>query len=471
MTPDSLRKRDGRVVPFESAPISAAIRRAMTAAGDPDLDCADELSQIVVEHLAHSAESLCVGIEDVQDAVIHILAETGHYDTAMVYARYRDDRERWRREQRQRDPGSLVAPNLHVIDQTGHRRPWDRGWLAGQLAARCGLDAKSCAEILPLIEENLAGSLVTELSTPLLLSMVDAALVRTGRHAQATSLAPLRLDRDLVRAAMGGDGSVERVGRVACEQLALDEAFPEPVVRLWCRGRLWIDGLDDPTRGTQLTATVDGITNPWQVLANAFALAAEAQRSWRRVRLVLPPSILGHLERGAQALVPAIAGLARMATVHLYCDGRTPLLSAWPFAGARVGLATYHDDFLLIRRMQDMGLPWISGPHLMSGGWRRRVAVEVAVNAQGLDGEHAQMDLLAMASVAACQRRLAQLPQTGEFANADLRFAVSGLPVDSPSCQYLERQILQEGVRQGISLVRTANLAEEACVHFGRLLE
>ena len=478
MKPATLRKRDGQVVGFVPTPIAGAIRRAMEAAGDADADCAGELAMVVVDHLTHTCDGDCVDIEEVQDAVIHILLETGHYDTALAFVRYREDRERFRRSARTRDAASAgVAPNLHVVEPNGRRRLWDRAWIGELLAVRCGLDDKALAEVLPLVEDSLAGSLVTEIATPLLFSLVDAALVRSGRHALAAERSPLRLDRAQVRELIsrGGDGrnSLERIGRLASEQLALSEGYPEAVVRLACRGRLWIDGLDDHRRGSQLTATVDGITNPWQVLASAMALAADAQRRWRRIRLVLPPSILGHLERGAQALVPAISGLARMAQVHLYCDGRTPLLSAWPFAGEKVGLATYHDDFLLLRRLHDMGLPYLSGPHLMSGAHRRRVAVDLALNAQGLEGEHAQMDALAMALVAACRRRLDQLLCEGErdFDGADLRFALFGLPIDSPSGQYLERQVIQEGARHGITLARTAHLHEEACAHLGRLLE
>jgi hypothetical protein len=243
------------------------------------------------------------------------------------------------------------------------------------------------------------------------------------------------------------------------------------VVRLYCRGRLWIDGLDDPRRGSQFTATIDGSSNPWQVLTNAYSIAAEASRRWRRVRLVLPPSILGHLERGAAALVQPIVALASLAHVYLYCDGRTPLLASWPFTGHRVSIATYNDDFLLLRQLQELRLPLLSGPHLMQGGYRGRTTVESAINAQGLDGEYSQMDAVAMALVAGVRVRLAQLGSSAVFAGGDLRFAIFGLPTNSASYEYLERQVVQEGLRNDLSLVRSSHLTEEACIHLGRLLE
>jgi hypothetical protein len=471
--PAEIRKRDGRAVPFRTAPIASAIRRAMEATADPDRDCAEELAQLAADHVGQQSADAQVGIEDVQDSVIHILMETGHYDTAMAYARYRDDRERFRRSRVAADP-SQPPPDVQVVDGQGRRIPWDRAWLTASCVAM-GLDAKAAGEAIDLIAADLAGSMLRELPLPLFHSLMDAALVRTGRHHQAVSRAPLRLDRAVVREAVretaDGLAGLERLGRAAAEQLALEEGLPESVVRSWRQGRLWMDGLDDPRRGSVITATMDGITNPWQILAQAFAFAADERRRWRRLRIVLPPAILGHLERGAHVLLPPIRALAGLATVYLYCDGRTPLVTDWPLAGARVGLATYHEDYLLIRRLQDQGIPWITGPYLMSGGWRRRIAVECAVNAQGLDDEHAQLDALAADLATAAALRIAQLAGVPGMADADVRFALSGLAVASTSGQYLERAIMQEATRRGIVLQRTASLPEDACAHFARLLD
>jgi hypothetical protein len=418
-----------------------------------------------------------VGIEDIQDAVVHVLQETGHYEVAITYARYRDERERCRRTSRLAERTPAEGIHLAVIDGQLRRRAWDRTWVRDFLTGHYGLDDKQAQAAVIEIEGFLAGSAVAELSAPLLLSLVDAALVRLGMHAQASRRSPLRVERAaaraLVAAAADGRQALELAGRRVFEDLALAEEYPEQVVRLWCRGRLWIDGLDDPRRGSLFTATIDGLTNPWQVLTTAYACAAEAQRSWRRTHIILPPSVLGHLERGAKSLVDPILSLARLAQVYLYCDGRTPLLQQWPFAGAAVSIATYHDDFLLLQRLQELGQSLLSGAHLMSGGYRKQVAVELALNAQGLDGEHSQMDALAMALAAAARRRLEQLRQAGTVdpEHAELRFAIFGLPAASESNHYLERQVLQEGLRHRVRLVRSANLPEEACAHLGRLLE
>ena len=468
-------KRDGTEVPFEISRIGTAIAKALHAVSIDDPALADELARVVCEHLERTADQRRLNIEEVQDGVVHVLQESGYYAAAQAYIRYRDERERFRRERRLHvDGGATARPNLSVVDGDGRRRPWDRAWFTTLLTERYGLDAKAASDAVVQVETFLAGSALSEIGAPLVLSLVDAALVHCGMHAAAAERSPLRLDRAETRSALSsaGDGhqAVLATGNRALTQWSLAECYPAEVVRMFCRGRLWIDGLGDPRRGSQFTATIEAAPNPWQVLANAFALATEAGRRWRRVRLVLPQSILGHLERGTTALVPPITALAGISHVHLYCDGRTPLLQEWPFHGHRVSLATYNDDFLLLRQLQEMGLRLLSGARLMRGGYRARIAVELALNAQGLEGEYSQMDAMAMALASAAKIRLGQLnlPAGSE---AELRFAIYGLTLHGTSNEYLERQVVQEGLRLGIALTRGASLPEEACAHLGRLLE
>jgi transcriptional regulator NrdR family protein len=474
MRPTGVIKRDGQAVPFEAGRIAHAITRAQHAVGIDDAALAEELARVVVEHLERACDQPNLGIEDVQDAVVHVLQESGNYEVAIAYARYRDARERFRRTRRVLGE-EQVSPNLSVVDLDGRRRPWNRDWLRDLLVERYGLEPKAAIDAIVQVESVLAESSTTELGTPLLLSLVDAALVRCGMHSQASERAPLRLDRrqarKLIDGAPDGQQAVIACGRGMLEQLSLAEHYPAQVVSLYSRGRLWVGGLDDPRRGSHFTATIDGSSNPWMVLTQAFSVAAEARLHWRRVSLVLPPSILGHLERGGTTLVQPIAALANLGFIYLYCDGRTPLLSRWPFPGGRVSIATYNDDFLLLRQLQEMRLPLLSGPHLMQGSYRGRITVESALNAQGLEGEYSQMDALAMGLVAAVRVRLGQLAQTPVFSGGDLRFAIFGLPPNSASNDYLERQVIQEGLRCGLTFNRSVHLTEEACSHLGRLLE
>jgi len=455
-------KRDGSTVAFEAGRIAQAIARALTAVGVRDDGLSAELAHVVEEHLARTAERDAVGLEEVQDAVVHVLQESGHYEVAITYARYRDARERSRRERRARGE-RRVAVHLDVTEADGRHRPWSAEWLIERLARRHQLSGMQAVDVLAVVEDQLAQSPATELSVALVDALVESALVRLGLTANALSHGDVRVPREELRAALDaadGGKALAAAGRAAFRQEAAHGALPPAVARLWSRGRLWVDGLDDPLRGAQTTQVVEQAGNPWQVIAMAAAQAIDGASAWRRVRLVLPPSILGHLERGSTLLHEPINAIARKAQVLLYCDGRTPLLERWPF---------YNDDFLLARQLAERNLPLLSGAQYARGGWQHRVAVEVALNAQGLEKEWSQLDLLAMGAGIAATTRLARLP--APLRDGELRFAIYGLAAGSPSVDYLERQVVQEGLRQGLAFTRASNLPAEACAHLGRLLD
>ncbi|HEY8464085.1 MAG TPA: anaerobic ribonucleoside-triphosphate reductase, partial [Bacillota bacterium] len=92
----SIRKRDGRIVPFESGKIAAAIFTAAKAVGGEDDQLARELAEIVIQYLLKKLGALIPSVEDVQDAVEKILIETGHAKTAKAYILYRDRRTKLR---------------------------------------------------------------------------------------------------------------------------------------------------------------------------------------------------------------------------------------------------------------------------------------------------------------------------------------------------------------------------------------
>ncbi|MFW5860124.1 MAG: ATP cone domain-containing protein [Planctomycetota bacterium] len=474
MEPDSIVKRDGSRQRFNRERITAAIARAQAAVGMCDPELLEELGQVVVEYLARTAESDTIGIEAVQDAVIYVLQESGNYELATAYIRYRDARERERRR-RNLSQSSAERPNLTVVGSDTRERQWRREQMRDLIMAHRSLGEKAADDVLLAVEEFLADTDVTEISHHLLMGLVDAAMVRSGRAATAERSGDLRISCSDLREAVGGAGdgrdAVMAAGAHVLAQLALHEDYPVEVRRQFCRGRLWVDGLADPRRGYEFTATLDGHPDSWQVLSQAFALATAAGRSWRNVNLIIPPMILGHLERGGEALIEPLEELSSLAHCYLYCDGRTPLLDDWPFRSKRISIASYAEDFLLLGRLQEMGLEHLSGPHLMQGGYRRRIAGLFALNAQGFEEEYSQMDLLAMALVSAARVRQRQLSADSELAGAGIRYAIYGLPPTSPSNEYLERQVVQEGLRSGIALQRTSHLTGEACEHLGRLFD
>ena len=125
----TVRKRDGRDVPFDETKIADAIFKAAQAVGGEDRKLAEELASVVAMFLEREFLDRPPGIEDIQDVVEKVLIETSHARTAKAYILYREKRARRRESLRVRkevrqsrvatdisllvDPGSRVGPGAH----------------------------------------------------------------------------------------------------------------------------------------------------------------------------------------------------------------------------------------------------------------------------------------------------------------------------------------------------------------------
>jgi ribonucleoside-triphosphate reductase len=93
-----IRKRDGRLVPFEEEKIAGAIQKAVRAVGGSDMDKAGRIARQVVGILEVLYKDTQVPtVENVQDLVEKILIENGHAKVAKNYILYRKQREALRK--------------------------------------------------------------------------------------------------------------------------------------------------------------------------------------------------------------------------------------------------------------------------------------------------------------------------------------------------------------------------------------
>lgn len=94
---NEIRKRDGRVVPFDAEKITDAIFKAAKAVGGSDRGIAENLTRQVIKTLKKDTHNGVIPtVEEVQDAVEIALIENGHARTAKAYILYRDRRTRIR---------------------------------------------------------------------------------------------------------------------------------------------------------------------------------------------------------------------------------------------------------------------------------------------------------------------------------------------------------------------------------------
>ena len=111
-----IRKRDGRIVPFQKEKIETAIFKAGQATGEFGPKEAKRLAEKVVSRLEKKGfDGKIVSVEEVQDVVETILMEKGWFKTARAYIVYREQHKRLR-EFKGIDSDKLISEYLEELD-------------------------------------------------------------------------------------------------------------------------------------------------------------------------------------------------------------------------------------------------------------------------------------------------------------------------------------------------------------------
>jgi len=105
-----IKKRDGRIVPFETDKIAQAIFKAARAVGGKDFNAAKELADKVIEIAQYVDDDEIATVEGIQDLVEKVLVKNGHYKTAKAYILYRKQHDDIRKA------GQLFLNNKIIAD-------------------------------------------------------------------------------------------------------------------------------------------------------------------------------------------------------------------------------------------------------------------------------------------------------------------------------------------------------------------
>jgi anaerobic ribonucleoside-triphosphate reductase len=113
-----VRKRDGRLEPFDQERIINAIWKAAKAVGGKDKDLAKKLSdQVAVELKRRFGDDGVATVEEIQDLVEKMLIENGHARTAKAYILYR------KQHQDQRELAALLS-DADLVDHYLEIEDW-----------------------------------------------------------------------------------------------------------------------------------------------------------------------------------------------------------------------------------------------------------------------------------------------------------------------------------------------------------
>src|SRR4030042_812530 len=113
-----VRKRDGKLEPFDQERITTAMWKAAKAVGGKDREQAKKISnQVVTELQSRFGEDGCPTVEEIQDFVEKMIIENGHAQTAKAYILYR------KQHQDMRELAALLS-NADLVDQYLELADW-----------------------------------------------------------------------------------------------------------------------------------------------------------------------------------------------------------------------------------------------------------------------------------------------------------------------------------------------------------
>jgi anaerobic ribonucleoside-triphosphate reductase len=267
-------KRDGRVEPFQTAKIAAAIMRASAATAPGEAEHAWDLAKAVRVHLWKQLGSETPHVDQVHEAVERVLvAMMTRQRTALAYARYRARRARQRENcgAARTAYSSSLEEDDHAREALGGRpdallvrtsadtlAAWDRGKITAALVRETGLRENTAEAIALEVEQQIAAARIESLTASLVRELVDAKLAEHGlgeyRERHRRLGVPLYDTALMMRGAadkafaLGPDGTDRVLARVLKKEYALAEVFSPTAAEAHLRGDLHICGLGEIDR-------------------------------------------------------------------------------------------------------------------------------------------------------------------------------------------------------------------------------
>lgn len=263
---EKVRKRDGRIVPFDKGKIVDAIFKAALSVGGEDRFLAEELAGVVYIFLEKNYQNRIPTIEDIQDMVEKVLIETGHAKTAKAYILYRDKRARIREalKVRKEKRNEGCSTDLSLLVDPGTReeiQEWSKGKIAAALETEANLPPEMAMEIASAVEQKVFNSGWTRINTSLIRELVDNELFERGFKTTLKKQVLIGMPKfdieQLIYSKSQENSNItannpEAINLAIAEntlkQYALQEIFSREVADAHLKGILHIHDLGYPTR-------------------------------------------------------------------------------------------------------------------------------------------------------------------------------------------------------------------------------
>jgi anaerobic ribonucleoside-triphosphate reductase len=265
---ESVRKRDGSVVPYDEQKIAEAIAKAARSSGYDHATIGRDLASVVTMYLERYRDRDTLSSDEIQQLVEKILFDTGNAPVARSYIVHREKKGRPTEAQAAPPADDLFPTNLLLVDgaTTGEVAPWGRVRIIEALTKEAGLDEPVAADIAGAVEQKIFQLGQRRVSTSLIRELVNHELLGRGYGSKLRRQIVVGLPKyDLGRlvgdeeANVDPDAMCRAIGQSTLKQYALQEIFARDVADAHIEGRLHLHGLDDPLKLHALSPSVSGI--------------------------------------------------------------------------------------------------------------------------------------------------------------------------------------------------------------------
>ncbi|NLF37815.1 hypothetical protein GX586_00125 [bacterium] len=252
--PTHVRKRDGRVVPFDSTKIAGSIRAAALACGLRETDFASELSEAVALYLARAGAPVQPATDDIAAAIERVLSDTRNHAVANTYRSFRADREAARdrcRVVKPVQPSLIDAETALRVLHGGEQRSsqWDKLRIVQALEREAHVSRAVAEDIARTVQAKLLTADMRHVTTTLIRALVDNELLERGYTAALRQRSSVTVPfRDIERLAADiapGDAACE-LGTQVLQAYTLTRLYSDDVAASHQRGMIHIGGLSHP---------------------------------------------------------------------------------------------------------------------------------------------------------------------------------------------------------------------------------
>ncbi len=280
---DGFRKRSGLIVPFRREKIENAIHAACEAVArdsdyTPPTDLSGTITDGVIAQMNLRQSEFFVypdeqgkripNIEDVQDLVEVLLAESGETLVVAAYKRYRRKREVARSRIRVRDEGhngevDVTDASLLLVESTSDNitRPWDHRRIVQAIIENTDLSAEVAIAVAKDVENRIIDSSMKTVNTTLIRELVNNELTERGFQNQLRDLSLYGVPKDFVENLMNTKSNENSnivnnnpeavnlgLAELILKQWALDTIFSPEVKRAHDTGAIHLHDLGYPHR-------------------------------------------------------------------------------------------------------------------------------------------------------------------------------------------------------------------------------